>query len=144
MSQTGGSGQLRHHGNQKLAGLSAQFWRLHSELDDCDIVPQSGKSPKKYESTKQIAFAKELASYMDDYLPDSAASFGGSLPLSADGNSGCVAIRSGHIWRDQRYALPKNLQCFRKFCEISANADVTRPRGAPSVSIAHSPENLKR
>jgi hypothetical protein len=60
----------------------------------------------------------DLVRNMDRY-PSVAHSFGGSLPLNALSNRSVVVVQSSNVWRQAKYAYPKSMPSFNKFCILN-------------------------
>ena len=109
--------------SDRIASLSLDFRRLHA-------LASSPSAPPRYPTMSRATTVcpsgltdREKMHFMDSYLPNSSAHYGGSLPTSPFLQSQCVMVRSHHVWRNQKYALPAHLTAFRQFEAAAARKE---------------------
>ena len=125
--------------SDRIVALSQDFHRLHA-VASSPIPTPAYLHPIVLERVTTVCPSglteREKVHFMDEYLPNSSAHYGGSLPTSPFLQSQCVMVRSHHVWRNQRYALPAHLSAFRQFEAAAAAAASAAAATAAAATAA--------
>mmetsp|Transcript_24778 Transcript_24778/g.22511 ORF Transcript_24778/g.22511 Transcript_24778/m.22511 type:complete len:118 (-) Transcript_24778:93-446(-) len=94
---------------------SSLFWEIYNN----NLNKLENICDKKLLVNDSKNINHDLVKFIDDYPPNSASHYAGCIPLSSLGNNvyDRVIVKSNHIWRSHKYAIPTQSPCFLRCYE---------------------------
>lgn len=103
--------------------LRLEFWKLHAKegkYDGPDSIMQLLNTRGETVEIPQDEKLNIVAHLNQSTAGSSATIYAGSLPLTRQSQSPCIAVTASPLWITGGYHLPKHNPSFRRFCQEHA------------------------